>query len=297
MPSTAHPLGPPTVSGNQITVDRMLQEPTRITQMLMDLTLQRFIADRVFQSAGGVTGGAVIYDQVTENELYTDRDVEPVAPGGRFPVLTRGRREPKIASVEKWGGSAWISVEARDRNDSAEFTNKVRAIANTIVRKLNQRAVNTLEEAVTEHSRTTVGNGWATVVDRGSSADPSTEWPHADFAGAQLSADQDELGVDYNLWILNPKQYADLLVIYGARDLAQLAQDYGIEFYRSNRVANGEAYVVARNQVGGMRTEQPLQTRSWTEDATERDWVQSSVRPVWYVTNPFAVLKYTGLNT
>src|SRR5574343_628975 len=56
-----HPLGPPTVSGTDITVDQMMNQPTRVTRMLMDLTLKRFLADRIFASAGGVTGGAVIY--------------------------------------------------------------------------------------------------------------------------------------------------------------------------------------------------------------------------------------------
>ena len=56
--SPIHPLGPPTLSGNELTIDTMLNQPTRITNMIMDLSLQRFIIDRIFASAGGVTGGA-----------------------------------------------------------------------------------------------------------------------------------------------------------------------------------------------------------------------------------------------
>src|SRR5690554_2512390 len=48
----AHPLAAPVVSGTEITVDVMLQQPTRITQFLMDITLQRFVLDRLFASAG-----------------------------------------------------------------------------------------------------------------------------------------------------------------------------------------------------------------------------------------------------
>ncbi len=36
---TAHPLGPPTVSGTSITVDTMLNQVTRITRMISDLSL------------------------------------------------------------------------------------------------------------------------------------------------------------------------------------------------------------------------------------------------------------------
>src|SRR4051812_30813710 len=99
----AHPLGPPVLSGTTITVDTMLNQPTRVTRFIMDLSLQRFIADRVFQSGGGVTGGAVIYDQATQNWLYTDRDVERVTPTGEFPLVTSSRPTPMLAQVEKWG--------------------------------------------------------------------------------------------------------------------------------------------------------------------------------------------------
>ena len=52
----AHPLGAPTVSGTEITIDTLSKQPTRVTKMVMDLTLQRFLLDRLFTSAGGVTG-------------------------------------------------------------------------------------------------------------------------------------------------------------------------------------------------------------------------------------------------
>src|SRR5215468_4062698 len=85
MPTT-HPLGPPSVDGTTIKVETMLNQPTRITRMIMDLTQQRFVADRIFASGGGVTGGAVVYDEAQENELYTNRDVEQVSPAAEFPL-------------------------------------------------------------------------------------------------------------------------------------------------------------------------------------------------------------------
>jgi hypothetical protein len=46
-----------------------------------------------------------------------------------------------------------------------------------------------------------------------------------------------------------------------------------------------------------MRVEKPLGTETWREQETERNWIQSSVRPIVYVTNPFAVRKITGIGT
>jgi hypothetical protein len=157
----AHPLGPPTVSTTTISVDTALNSPTRVTRTLMDLTLQRFFADRVFSNTGGVSGGAVIYDELLANDLYADRDIERVAPGDEFPLVTTSRRIPKVAEVEKWGGKFFMTVEARDRNDVSVFTRNVRLIANTIVRKINQRAVEVLEAAAqAAPNRVVTGVSW-----------------------------------------------------------------------------------------------------------------------------------------
>lgn len=292
-----HPLGPPVVSGTTITVDLMLNQPTRITRMIMDLTLQRFIADRVFASAGGVTGGAVVYDEATLNELYTNRDIEQIAPGTEFPIITSDRQQPKVALVEKWGGKVWISDEARDRNNAAAFTNQIRQLGNTVVRKINQRVIEVLEVSITASGQTAVGRNWATATDVGPDASQSTRQnlPLRDFALAQRMADEDELGVQYTLWLLNPQEFANLVILYGADGLPQLLRTMNIDIYVSNRVPAGTAYVVAGQSTGEMRVEKPLGTETWREPNRERTWVQASVRPVMFVTNPYAVLKFTGL--
>ncbi|WP_326564550.1 major capsid protein [Micromonospora peucetia] len=294
----AYPLAAPTLSGNVLTVDTALNQPTRITRRIMDLTLQRFIVDRIFSTnAGAVTGGAVVYDQATTNELYTDRDVERVGPGDEFPVVGSQRPVPKVAQVEKWGGKFFVTDEARDRNDVAFFNNQTTQLSNTIVKKVNTRAIETLEAAITAlgGAGTFVGHNWSTVVTGGSSQTNNSGWPAADFANAQYLADTEELGVTYDLWIVNPKQRMDLAITYGSA-LNEVLDSLGIEVFASNRVANGTAYAVARGQVGELRVEQGLGTETWREQATQRTWVQASVRPVMYVTNPYSIKKVTGLN-
>lgn len=293
--SPSHPLGPPTVVGTEITVDTMLQQPTRITRMIMDLSLQRFIVDRIFASAGGVTGGAVVFDVAQANELYATRDTQQTAPGSEFPLITTDRLAPSIAPVEKWGGKVFITDEARDRNNSAAFTNKLRQLTNTIIRKINQRAIQTLEDSITASGHTVTGNNWSTVVVGGSSQSNVTLFPANDFRLVQQRADEDEMGITYNLWLLNPQEYTRLVVIYGTANLSALLQSLNISIYVSNRVPAGTAYAVAEQQVGEMRVEKPLGTETWREQDTERTWVQASVRPVMYVTDPFAVRKVTGL--
>jgi hypothetical protein len=292
----AHPLAAPTVTGDTITVDTMLQQPTRITSFLQDLTLQRFVLDRLFTSEGGVTGGAVVFDLLTENELFLDRDVEPIAPGSEFPIVTSSRRAPRVAEVEKFGGKYFFTDEARDRNDQSAFRNENIKLANTLVRKLNARSIEVLAAAIAANSGNSefVGNDWSAAIPNGSSPSAPAATPGADLARAQLLADQRELGVMYDTALMNPVQLNEMRLFYGG-NLQQMLEDNGYsEAYASNRIAVGTVFYVASGQLGEMRLEQPLTTESWREAGTERTWVQSSVRPVMFVNNPFAVVRSTG---
>jgi hypothetical protein len=293
--SVAHPLGPPTVSGTQITVEMMLNQPVRITRMISDLSLQRFIADRVFSNGGGVTGGAVIYDVAEANELYAARDVERVAPGAEFPLVTSEQRVPKVAEVEKWGGKVFITDEARDRNNTAMFTRQMRQLTNTIVRKINARCIEELTAAITTYSQTTTGHDWGAVVTTGASATSAADWPLADFALASQMAEEDELGISYDLVLLNPQEYTQLIILYGAQGLRTLLNELGYSVYVSNRVPAGTAYFLAGGQVGEMRIEKALGTETWRDPDHERTFAQTSVRPLFFIDNPYAVLRFTGL--
>lgn len=293
----SHPLGPPVVSGSLVTVDVMLNQPTRVTRMIMDLSLQRFIADRVFASAGGVTGGAVIYDQAIVNQLYATRDVQKVAPGEEFPLITSERQVPKVAEVEKWGGKVFITDEARERNNATALTNQLRQLTNTIIRKINARAIATLEETLAAFpSQLYTGHDWNAYQPAGTSPSALSASPLADLLTAQMLADKDELGVTYDTVLLNPLNVLRLRQIFSST-LIQGLEDINLTIYSSNRVAVGTGYVVASQQVGEMRIEKPLGSETWREQETERNWIQSSVRPVMYVTNPFSVRKITGIGT
>lgn len=292
-----HPLGPPRVTGTEITVDIALNQATRITSMIMDLTLQRFIMDRLFTSAGGITGGAIIYDILTTNQLYLSRDIRRVAPGDEFPLVTGVRQAPSVAEPEKWGGKFFFTKEARERNDIAQFTMRTRQLGNTVVRKLNQRAIEVLEAAVTAYGQTVVGNNWNIVVTAGATASNASAYPAYDFMNIQTLADNQELGVQINLWIMNPAQWLRLGTIYGAF-LGQMLASAGISVFVSPRVPAGTAYALAEGQVGELRIEFPLATETQIEGAPllrQRTWVQTSVSPVMFVNQPFSVFKVTGL--
>jgi len=296
--SVYNPIAPPTLSpdGLSITVDFALQNATQvITPLIIDITLQRFFVDRVFANGGGVTGGAVIYNEVAGNDAYAERDVQEIAPGEEFPLITFQRRGRNVALVHKYGGKFAVTWEARDRNDATQYQNAIRQLSNTLVRKINQAGVAILTAYVAANSRSVTGANWTTVVTGGSAQSNHTLWPAHDFGKADLVAEQEELGMEYNLWIMNPQEYANLVSIYGD-SLNGVLSGFGIDIFVTNRVAAGTAYVVAQNQVGELRVEDPLRTRTWDDgDGIEQTWVQSGVRILMFANNPFAVLQFTGL--
>lgn len=290
------PLAIPTITGSTITVEMYLNTPTRITRVISDLTREQFLLDKVFTNAGGVEGGALIYDFPTYNDLYLTRDFERVEPGSEYPMVASDFPTPLIAAVEKWGAKTFITDEARQRNNPARFAMELRKMGNTIVRKLNQRAIDAIEAAITANGGASnfIGHNWTNVVTGGANQTNAPNWPQADFAAIQLTADNLELGVNFDLWIVSPTDYNNLSLVYGGQ-LESVLRSFGISMYVSRRMTAGTAYAIQQGAVGEYRLEKPLGTVTWYEEKTERTWVQTSVRPLMVVTNPFAIMKITGL--
>lgn len=297
--SQEYPFGAPSVSGNNITVDLMLKEPTRINAYLSDLALRRYFADRIFPNSGGVSGGALVYHQLTRNDLFPTRRAQKVAPGAEFPEVTFDRPEPKTAQVEKRGGKFRVTDEARDRNDLSSIQTEGMKLANDIVDQLHAQALAELEASITE-----IGSdvqldasdfSWAEAADLTLLNQAPSLQPAKVFVELQKMAQVFELGGEFNLLILNPQEEANLKLVYGPQ-WASFLQSYRFSVETTNRVTAGTAYAVQEGMVGQSRYEQPLQTVSYREDATESTWVQSSVRNVYAVTNPYNAVKITGLD-
>lgn len=292
----AYPLGGPVVTGSTVTVETMLNQPTRITRYLSDIRLRNYISPYIFSSPGGVEGGAVVYDQLTLNDLFPTRDVQQVAPGAEFPNLTSDNPVPKTASVEKHGGKFFVTDEAKRRNDGGVIQREGRKIMNAMVRRQDSRSVAILDASISGiGSQTVVGLNWNTVVTGGSSQSNASAWPAADFSKVQLLADTQELGVQFDTWLVNPVQLAQFKLVYGD-DFNDVLAAYGIEnMVASNRIAAGTAYVLEAGQPGEIRAEKPLSTETWREAKRQRTWVQTDAAFVAYITDPYSVVKVTGL--
>ncbi len=293
--SQEFPLGTPSVSGNSLTVDLMLKEPTRINSYLSNIALKGYFAERIFTNGGGVSGGALVYNQLVANDLFPVRGGQKVAPGAEFPEVTFDRPEPKTAQVEKFGGKFRVTDEARDRNDLSMIQSEGVKLGNDVQRWLHARALAELDASIAAigSDGTMSGTSWADATVLTISTENKAALPAADLANLRKKAAQKELGTDYNLLIMNPQEFANLSILYG--DAAGWLQSQGFGHAVSNVVTAGTAYAVQEGLVGQVRYEQALKTVTYRDDKTESTWVQTSIRPVFAVTNPYNAIQITGL--
>jgi hypothetical protein len=295
-----NPLAVPTISSGAITVDLMLQQPTRINNYLSSLPLMNLFATDIFSGGEQLSGGAIVFDRITLNDLRLDtgRSIQNVEPGGEFPIVTASSGAPSVALPEKFGGKFWITDEARDRNDEALFQRKSRKLINEIVIGLNARSIVALEAAITEFTatQTVTGVNWGTATTTAAGSKTAAGDPAFDFAKVQLAADVAELGVNIDTLIVHPNQASVLRTVYGAGNVGSVLADNGIDnLIVSARVTAGTAYALEAGQVGEIRFEKGISTETWRTPENQKNWVQSDVRVAMAVTQPYSLFKLTGL--
>jgi hypothetical protein len=280
-----------------ITVDYLASNPDRITQIVASLISQRYYVDLVFAPAGPIQGGSVLYDQ-TVPDLFAQRDVRRVEPGDEFPIVTFEGGQPLTAQVEKFGGKFPITDEARRRNSIARVVKAMAQLANTVQRKIQQRALAELDAAIVAAGRTAVGTSWIDYAGIANGARTLTDGPVFDISGIELTNEVEEQGHVYDTAIMNPQEWRALRLVAGgsAEGARALLADSGINnVWVTNRQAAGKIKWLAARQVGELGYEVPLSTESWRDgDGKQQNWFQSFVLPIVYVTDPGAIVETTG---
>lgn len=295
------PPAAPAVTGTAITVDAWLRDPARVQRLLRDLSAERFIAEVIFAQGPQATGGAVLYDQVLANDLYMERDVEAIAPGADYPVLTSGVTAPKVATVTKWGGRVFITDEQKDRNRIDVFQRETIKLRNTIVRKVNRVAIAALTAAIDAlgGSRDYTASNWS---------DPNVD-VIADMVGARKVVNNADLGYEVDTLLINGDTEADLLARKDVRDAlsdaskeaivrdATLGRFLRMDIIVSNQVPDDTAFMLVRKRVGSISDETPLMSKVWREEKADSTWIQGGRRLVPYVTDPLAVVRLNGVRS
>lgn len=295
-----YPLGPPSVSGTTITVDQALNTPTVITREIAQLAAQNFFASDIFSDAGGVEGGAVLYElpNTTATDLYSERAIQEVAPGEEFPVNTFLRGVPVVAKPRKLGTKWPVTKEARKRNNTRIVQRAMVQTANTIALTLDTMAMGVLTTAIAANSRTVAGQSWATAAGVTNLNTSGTNMPISDILGVQTVLEGEQRGHRINAAVINPAQKLSLAqtATRAGTSIDAILAAGGINTWRaSKRVTPGTAILYESGMVGGWANEFPLVGVVWWDEDTECWWYQWSVSPLMFVDNPYSLYQLTGI--
>lgn len=290
----------PTVSGNIISVDEALNNPKRITRDIARLADQKFFASDVFSDAGGVDGGAIIFElpPTTATDLFTERGFQEVAPGEEFPILTFLRGVPVVAKPRKIGGKFVTLKEQRKRNDQRILRRAMVQTANTAALTLDAMAITVLNTAITANSRTLAGQSWATAAGVTNTATSGTNQAVSDLLAARKAVELEIRGHELNRVLIHPNQELSLsqAAVRAGTSISAILDAAGIGGWKSSpRITAGTALLYEAGMAGGWANEFPLDEETWYEPEIQGTWYQWSVSPAMFVDDPYALLQLTGI--
>lgn len=296
------PAVPPVVNGQLITIEQWLQQPARVQRIITDLSLERFVVDEIYAQGPTATGGAVIYDQVMGTELYpATRDVQAIQPGALFPLVDVGEVAPLVANTVKWGGSAFLTYEERDRDKRDVLRRKLVRITNAIVRKVDTVGLAVLRAAPI--LQVTSSGNWAGTIAN----------VFADVAAGKTAVDRTDMGYTITKAIISPNTALSMLT--NAKLLNTLPREAmganispiiegrlsglaGIQrWIVTNRCGDDEVFLLDGQMAGSISDEKPLYSRVVDQPETERVLIMAGRLTVPYVTDPKSVTRIVGVGT
>jgi hypothetical protein len=160
----SYPPAPPTLSGDLLTISRLLQSPTQVARRLRTFMDLRFVSDQILTQRFRTSGGAISYE--VSEAIVNTRAVESVAAGGEYPMDTTSSPTGALASVEKWGQAVQLTDEMIKRSyyGGDALDRALRKTINTIIKKVDSITTSAIGSAITSTAAATgSGSGrWAT---------------------------------------------------------------------------------------------------------------------------------------
>lgn len=303
----AYPPAPPTLSGDLLTIHRLLQSPTMLRRRLRTIADLRFVADRILTGRFRTTGGAISFEQ--SEPIVNTRAVEAVAPGSEYPRDTPGEGTTALAAVSKWGQAVSLTDEKLKRSVymGQELNRALIKAANTVISKVDRLATSAVASAVTATSAASAA--W-------NAASPAL-FRDVEVAAAKI-VDLNQ-GYNPNTVLMSTTKYAMLVTdpaiaalrrreasdnpIYGG-DIDRLGK-YEIISTAASNLPSDDVWVFDRDQLGGMADETDVDPGYATMDnglqyktkrIDERDawdiWARRITVPI--VQEPGAAIRITG---
>lgn len=295
MADLTYPPLPPSLTGDALAISRFLLAPTFVPRALRPITLNRFISDTILSARVTPKGGAVLYEQ-TES-IFADRtDLDPVGPGGEFPLSTVGRGPAAIAAVLKRGLDTFVTLEDIMRLSFSPVDRALIKLGNTVVRTVDAAALLAINTSNIQTLVATAAWGGA-----GSKI-------LLDLLTAKAKIVSPNQGYLPDTLVIDDFHYAtlmnDLTVQTALRRedptnpvyTGQLGKLGGLDIMVTNNGPDSSgAYVLDRKVLGGMGDERPLTGGSFWLPETEKFRLRGLRGTVPFVVEPQACCKITGI--
>jgi hypothetical protein len=153
------PAAAPSLSGNDLTISRFLQNPEVIRRYLRSFRDLRFVSDQLLTGRYRSQGGAVLYE--TAEPFVTDRSVESVSPGSEYPYANLPVGTAAVAAIQKWGQKVLLTDEEISRNAYAgdAIDRALRKVVNSIISQIDALTMSAISSAVTQAFNVTATGG------------------------------------------------------------------------------------------------------------------------------------------
>ena len=156
MPYT-YPPAAPTLSGDNVTISRFLNNPTLVARRLRTLLEQRYISDTILSGRFTADGGSIQYE--TGETIFSDDNPRAVAPGSEYPVTTVSSGTASLAKTVNWGQDALVTDAAISRQKMDPVNRALVKLANQNVKYVDSIALSAVSSAVTQTIAAGTGDG------------------------------------------------------------------------------------------------------------------------------------------
>jgi hypothetical protein len=148
MPGT-YPAAPPTLSGDLLTISRLLQSPTQIRRRLRTFADLRFVSDQILTQRYRSAGGAVLVE--VSEPIVNARPVESIGAGSGYPKDVPGTGTAAIAAVQKWGQAVDLTDEELKRSVymGDALDRALRKVINSVIKQVDAVTMAAIGSAIT----------------------------------------------------------------------------------------------------------------------------------------------------
>jgi hypothetical protein len=201
VPNT-YPAAAPTLSGDTLTISRLLQNPAFIARVLRTFRDLRFVSDQILTQRFRSNGGAVLYDQ--SEAIVSDRTVEAVSPGSEYPFANLPTGTAAVAAIVKWGQKTRLTDEeiARSVYAGSAIARNMQKVVNSIIRQVDAVSMSAVQSAAAD---TATAGSW-------DNATAANRKPLDDILLAVQRIEDRNQGYSPDTLVVSPKGYTYLML-------------------------------------------------------------------------------------